>query len=642
MPGWAVVRLLGLGRDRLERLVLAIAVGRVLLAAVAMLATATVGPWGVRSYAAAGMAAGLAAWWRADGASPAGRSAWAAAAAAALAALGLVFAVAGRNGLPAADGTLLFHGVDATNDPLVYLSIARQFIESGLPLAYPFTGGASTTSTYLPYGVMAGLSAVGNSLPDVVFRLAPSIDAVAFALGAVALVRRLGGGSGAAALAGVLTVAGGEPSYWLGLLRSLGIDVSAVDAFQFFGPYLFAFNPVTPAMGAALAAVLLMAGFSAADPARTRRAAIVAGLLVASLFETKVFVFAPMFVALLALAIWGAPAATRRPIRLAAGVAAGASLPLVAEKLFWASRFAGRDLTAFVACPGCVPRALVRATFGDGSVSFAEIEAFRIGQLADPALWPATLGGCVLVLAMALGARAFGLGELWQKAQAADPGAAAASRWLGLAAALGLGAALLITTRPHYLNGLQFAFVATAGLWPYVALAVARAAANRRVAVPLLVLGLAAPGAWQVWVGLGAAAPPSAAVPAVDLALMRGLRAEVPPGDVVLEPSVVAHPDFPSPVAWAAGRSVVLTLSSASRVLPEYEREERHRQVATVFGRGDRRQALRALRASGAGWLLVPKPLPLSFAPAPELEHVLANPAGDLYRLRDAAPAEPR
>ena len=49
------------------------------------------------------------------------------------------------------------------------------------------------------------------------------------------------------------------------------------------------------------------------------------------------------------------------------------------------------------------------------------------------------------------------------------PGDVVVHRWMGLAAALGLAAAMLFTTRPHYLNGAQFAWIATCGLWPFAA-----------------------------------------------------------------------------------------------------------------------------------------------------------------------------
>ncbi len=623
--------LLGLGRDRLERLVLALALGRVGLAVVSLAAVSSLGAAAIHAWALLGVAA----WWwtrrRARAPEPGPTSGLGLPVLVAVASsVVLVVAVVARGGLLDADGALVFHGRDATTDPLVYASLALQIHETGLPVAFPFTGGATTTTTYLPYGVMVGLHALGTPMLDVVMRLVPLVENLGLSLSAIALVRLLGAGRGAASLAAGLVVLGGDPSFWLRPLgAAFGLDVLALDTWSFFGPYLFAFNPVTPALQLTFAAFLLVGGLGPGD----RRAAVVAGLLVAFTFETKVFVWAPLLGALALLALRGAPAALAAGVRLAAGVAALASTPFVVEKLLWARALAGRDLTAFQACVGCVPRYLADAALGSHDLSFRSFGAFQAGRLADPGLLAVTVGSIALMGAVALGARAIALPELWRGARGADPGRAALHRWVGLTALLGLGAASVFTTRPHHLNGLQFAWIATGSLWPFAALVLARWLREGRWPGLFVAAALVLPGTLHVLGPLGLGAPPAQRVPPDEIALMAEIRARVPADAVVLEPSIGSRRDFPSPVTWLAGRSVRLSLLSAAKVLPEEELLRRRRELEAVFDAKGRATALAAIVESGAGWVYAPAAAPLRFDPSPALVEVVAGPAGTLYRV---------
>lgn len=635
-PGAALVGALGLGRDALERGVLAFALGRVLFGAVALAAVSTVGAVGIHLWSGLGALAWLIVRLRA-GRTAAGvrpRELALPLAVASLAAALLVVAVVARGGLPGPEGGLVFHGRDSTNDPLVYSAIALELFEGGLPLAYPFTGGASTTSTYLPYGTMVGLHAFGVPMLDVNLRVLPLAEAWVLGLTGVALVRRLGGGPGAAALGAGLVLLGGDPGAWLGPLASLvGREAQALDGWGLFGPYLLAFNPATSALQLAFAALLLLGGPAGAG----RRVAMVAGGLVAAAFETKLFVWAPLLGALVAVAWIRPPAALATRLRLASVVAAAASLPSLVEKALWADAFRGRDVTAFVACPGCLPRYLADASLGSRELGFEGFVAFSFAQLLEPRVIVETAAASVLLLVVALGARAFGVPVLWRGARADDGGRAAIHRVLGMAAALGLAGALTFTTAPHYLNGAQFAWLATVGLWPAAAIALARGAARRRLAACVGAALLMLPGTWRCLVDLGVAAPRQAFVPAAELALVEALRARSAPGELVLEPSMLANTDFPSPVTWLAGRPVALSLLSAVQILPEAELLARHRQLVAVFAGVDARAGRAAIAASGARWILAPALWPLRFDPGPGVEVVLRRPAGTLYRVRPGA-----
>jgi hypothetical protein len=358
---------------------------------------------------------------------------------------------------------------------------------------------------------------------------------------------------------------------------------------------------------------------------------------VAATLETKLFVWAPLFGGLVAVARARPPADLAAPLRRAAAVAAAASAPFLVEKLLWARALAGREATRFELCPGCLPRYLADASVGSGELAFRGFDAFTPGQLLDPGWWATTVLASLVTLGVALGARALAVPALARGAFAAgDPGAAAACRWLGLASLLGLGAAAVLTTAPHHLNGAQLAWIATVGLWPVVALALARARGGRRLAALVFVAALALPGTWYALVRLGLDAPPAARVSRAERDLLDVLRARSRPGDVILEPSTLLNPDFPSPVAWWSGRSPYLSLLSASQLLPEEALHRRFARIGTAFTASEPAVGLAAVAASGARWVYAPRAWPLRFDPGPALEVAARSEAGTLYRVTGA------
>ena len=306
-----------------------------------------------------------------------------AALAAAAAALLLVAAVVGRSGLADAGGTLRFLGRDSTDDPIVYAAAALRLLLSGLPLTHPFAAGAPATAQYVGLAGLAGLHAIsGVPMLDLAFRCLPAFDAIGAALAAVALARALGATpAGAGAAGGLLVLGGGAPYVvpWLG--AALGRAVQPLDSWAFFGPYLLAFNPIAAALGGLFAAFLLLA-----DPAaRTRTApAVCAGLLVASLFETKLFLFAPAFAGLAATALLRPPAELARPLRLATALALAGALPSLVEKALAARSAAGVGGIGFALCPGCLPRYLLNASLGSHDVSFEIFKTFRLAACSIP------------------------------------------------------------------------------------------------------------------------------------------------------------------------------------------------------------------------------------------------------------------
>src|SRR5690606_30963872 len=237
----------------------------------------------------------------------------------------LVVAVVARGGAADASGALVFYGRDSTHDPLLYLAVARALAEQGFPIVIPFAGGAPSAASYLPFGLLAGLHGAGGaSWLDLAFRIVPLVETVGVAATGACLVRALGGGARAAALAAFLLPLGSEASFLVdGAGALLGRAARPLDSWALFGPYLLAFNSIAPALQAGFAALVLLVRAPAGGP----RLAVVAGLLVASLFETKLFAWAPVTAALVAAAALRPPAAAARAARVAAAVAVAASLP---------------------------------------------------------------------------------------------------------------------------------------------------------------------------------------------------------------------------------------------------------------------------------------------------------------------------
>jgi hypothetical protein len=635
-PGVAVARGLELGRDPLARLVIGAAVGRLLFAAAALLATVSAGAPVLFAWLAVAGGASLAlAWrWRRQERSPADAEPLAvwlvpAAAASAAAAL-LVHAVVARSGLADARGDLLFYGRDSTNDPLVYAAMALRLAAEGLPLQLPFASGGPGPAPYASYAVLAGLWLTsGADVLDLAFRVVPLFDAVLASLAAVVLARALGGGPLAAGVAGVLLALGGDAGALLAPLGAgLGLSIQPLDSWALFGPYLAAFNPIAAATHTWLAACALVAGLRGGE----RAAPVVAGLLVAALFELKLFLWVPAVGALVLVAFARPPIRLARPLRRAALVALAGSLPSLADRALWVLRLHGRDETALQICVGCLPRYLADAAWGSHELSFASFRGFRTAHLLDPGVLVATVVAGLLVLPFALGARAFALPVLRAGCRN-ESGLGAALRLLGAAAGLGLGAAFAVVTTPHYLNGAQFAWAATFGLWPLAALQLERLWRARRRAACTSVAVLAFASTPHVLGPLGYGAPIWQRVGSTERELLAHLPVSDGPRKVVLEPSMLADTDRPSPVPWLTGHPVYLSLLSAVQSLPAAERERRFVQIARVFVERDRAAALEAIRESGVGWVYAPAPFPLRFEPGDALEVVARSPAGTLYRV---------
>ena len=624
-PGYALVVALGAGRDRLERFALAVACGRLLLAAVSLAACSASAPQLLVGWGALGAALGAHAWWRMRGANEREGAGGAVAVAIACAVL-LVFAVVGRSAL-SHDGALAFFGRDSANDPFVYGAYANALRERGLPLANPFAGGDLVPGSYVLFAALAGLSSMGGaSMLDLVFRVLPLLDTIALGVTAIALVRALGAPKLAWFLAPALTLLGGDPSPWLGSIgRLFGVAVQRLDSWSLFGPYLLAFNPIAAGLQTLFCAYLLLARGAAIR----RRDAILAGLLVGALIEIKLFLWAPAIAALFAVAVLWPPPATRIALLWSAAAAALVSLPSMLEKALSAQATSGRGDTGFALCIACFPRYLANAAWGNGDLSFA---IFRSGSAM---LTVHALIACVVIGALALGARALALGELVRGARSGAT--AIVYRQLAIGAALGFALAFGIATPPHHLNAAQFTWIATYGLWPLLAIAAARWLQTGRWLPIAVATMLFVPGSLDTLLRLGWGAPQTFTITRDERDLAVALQRMSAPEAVVFEPSMLASTDRPSWIPLLAGRPVELSLLSAVMSVPDAEREARFGRIATFFAGDDTSAALRALRASGAAFVFVPRGAEPRNNALDALEEVEANGAGRLLRVGDWA-----
>jgi hypothetical protein len=630
-PGLAAATAFDLGRDRLERAVLGLAIGRVLLALATLAATSAGAGRALAVWAALGLGAGAWAVARSRRSlAPTRNGVGSALAVAAGCAILLVHAVVFRSALDHA-GALVFFGRDSANDPFVYGAHALALRDRGLPLANPFAGGAAVTGSYVPFAVLAGLSAIGAApMIDLVYRVVPLVECVSLMATAIALVRALGAPRSAAWLAPLALLAGDPSPIITALARLVGAPVHAIDSFALFGPYLLAVNPITPALQTLFCAWILFA-----RPPR-RAEALVAGLLVAALFEIKLFLWAPAIAGLVAIALVRPPAASRAGLRTAAFAALTGSLPSLLDKLRFAAGAAARDDTGFSLCAGCLPRYLARAAWGDGELSFA---IFRAGTVLSLRALAIGALAAVAIAAIALGARALALPGLMRGLRGGSR--AVVSRWLLTAGAVGLALAMTVGAPPHYLNAAQFAWVAVFGLAPLLAIACAEwIAAGRWLPLALATL-LAVPGAGDAILRLGAGAPQRFAISAAERELCTELARRSASNDVVFEPSMIRDTDVPSPIPLLAGRPVYLSLLSAVSNLPPEERDARFARLAAFFAGTDPAAARRALAESRAAFVFAPAASPASGAASAELVPIFENAAGRLYRVPTSASLPP-
>jgi hypothetical protein len=656
-PGACLARGLGPFESLLERAVIALAVGRLLLVAATLLAATT----GLATWLPLWPAFGVALWvilaglrrWRRAAAEPGSpalrarlREGGAEAAAVGLVALAaalLAWSVAARSGLAQPGGEIAFFGRHTTSDPLVYAGTAVRLLEAGLPTDAPWAAGLPLAGQLGFLGWLAGLVAVGPlDLLDATFRVRPALDVLGLAVSALALARALGASlPGATAAALVLLLGGDLSPHAHRLLAMLGVTALPLEVWGFGQSFVLALNPIAPGLQTLFAAALLLArpGRGGAGASEERRRALAAGLLVASCFEMKAFLWPPFALGLAAAAL--RPSAAT-PIRVAAAGAWGAALPVVAARLLWPSGGgAWAELTP-AACIGCFPRFVWEWAFGSHRAPHALFEGAGLATLTDPRAWTAGLAAMAFYAAVHVGARSFALPDL--VACARGRGAAGASGGpppaiadvayaFGFAALAGLLLAFAVTTPPHPVNAAQFAWSASFALVPALGLPLGRWIAGRAW-VRLAGFALLALPAGLLWIaGQGLLAPVFLRVSQDEQILMRALRQHSSPRHVVLDPTPLIDGSRVSPVGWLARRPLLLSLEGMALYLSPSERARRRGLLEAVFAPAPASGALAALRESGARFVFAPAARPLAADVARTLDLVQANAAGAVYRV---------
>ena len=461
-PGFALAVTLDAGRDPLERFALSLAFGRLLLAAVSIAACTASAPALLVVWGLLGAAAGAFAGWRSHGRATRTGTERAVAVAIARAVL-LVVAVVGRSALPDGDGALAFLGRDCANDPFVYGAFALA-LRDAWPAARQSVRRRRSGAGFVRALRRARRPRVGSgaAIPDLVYRVLPLTETLALAVTAIAFVRALGAPRLAWLLAPALLLLGGDPSPWLAPLgRVLGFAVQRLDSWSLFGPYLLSINPIAAGMQTLLCAYLLWRS----RRGTRRRDAIAAGLLVGALVEIKLFLWAPAIAGCSASRCCGRLPVRGGSLRWSAGAAALASLPSLVEKLAWV----GRRAFATKRASGSVSAAY-RATSwtrrgerrSSPSRSSARVRprSRRAFCWHVPSSWRSP------------SARARSRSENCCVERAAAT--AIVYRQLAVGSLLGFTFAFAIGTPPHFLNAAQFAWIATFGLWPLLAIAMAR------------------------------------------------------------------------------------------------------------------------------------------------------------------------
>lgn len=648
IPGWALARALGLGRGFAERIALAIALGRLLLGAVTLAGaaagwSAAVPVWcalawiGATTWAARRLATGRSA--------PAGdleiprRHAWILAALVAVS-LVVTLAVVGRAGIAAPDGSLVFLGRHATADTLVYTAHGAQAAAWPLPFPNPFVEGALNRGHSLFFATLAGLAAATGLDPlDVGFRLRPALDLGALVVTAFALALRLGASAAGAGLGAFLVLVGGglsEPLFWIA--RALGTPLAELELWAFGTSFIAPFNPVAPGAQTAWCALLLLAGAVDAPRRRSSRtAAVVAGLLVASVFELKATLWVSLLPALVLVAARARPGSGRGAMRLAALVALLASLPLVLASPAVVPSEGDAASSALRFCFACFPRFAVGSAVQDPMALVRLFELFEPGDLLQPRFWIGSIGASALYLGLTLGTRLFAWPARIDAAEA--PGAAAAARTIGLGLAFGAAMTLLVDTPPHFVNAGQFAWAASLGAWPLLGVRLGRWIDARRFALAATVVALALPTglAWIATHGIGA--PEVDRVSVAEQAFAAAVARETPRDALVLEPSLLVTPTRTSVLAWLAERRLYASKAGMLAYLEPAERARRIARLERVYLSRDRAEAELALAETGAGWVVTSDGVGSALDGSAGLRRAFGNEAGTLWQVIAPRPA---
>lgn len=322
---------------------------------------------------------------------------------------------------------------------------------AGLPLQYAFL----PCMLGLLLASYAGAPALLVSLISV-----PVAGLFCVGVAALGLMEELGAARRARWLTACLIVLGGDLSFLLPASPHPLERFGRMFAFFSFSAQSLFYNPWM--FGVPLAFAVLLAGRRFLRQGG-RGEAVVAALLLAGLWQTKVFAA----LALAAAALLAGLLLRRPRLLLLASLAVAAGLP---QALAAGATGAGRDGAALLFSPFL----LVRAAAANNPSLAALSDSLGLAGLV-----PVFLIG-------ALGVRVVGVPRLLAEARADRTGF---HGWVGMLVALLVGLALAVRGNPTAVEGVQFLLLALTLLWLYAAPVLADLGTRRRAAAALLVVG---------------------------------------------------------------------------------------------------------------------------------------------------------
>ncbi len=371
---------------------------------------------------------------------------------------------------------------------------------------------------------------------------------------------------------------------------------------------LFASNPIVPALGLALGALLSLERHRSGEG---RGWLFMAALLALAVPFFKVFLGAHL---LLGLAV---AALLARPRSLGSVFVVGAPCALATLALVLGQ--GGETVHAVLAPLDLV--VVTRQSLGLGPLTGLALAAWGV-------LW-------VLV---SLGLRILGLGEAVRSLRSASLPAAALAVMALSAWPLGL---LFRVSAPDVLPGQKFvndaAYLVEQGgplLWIFTALFLVGFARTptRRIAAAVAVVALALPTTAQFL--LKKAQEPPDRLPAATVRAMDALRAASRPGDVVMQRPGGRYP--PAPVILI-GRRVPYERFTPylTQFATRTDLERRHEEVFRFFRTTDREEAFGIARRLGARFLCLYGGDRVRFVPGDGLVPLYEEPGARVYRLRE-------
>jgi hypothetical protein len=538
-----------------------------------------------------------------------------------------------------ADGGLTFYPLA---DSTLHVSIANELTHT-IPPQNPFLPGRALNYHYGMDLLAAMLASSGASTMDLTVRFVPLVFMSLVVSASFCCARRWLASETGAVLVALLVVLGEDLSFVPGLL----LHSNQMWAVYFFGMptsvSLYSLNPMLPALGFLVAALLCLERFFTTE--RTGWL-LAAALLAASLVEYKVFAAALLLLGLASTAaVYGLRFRRFAPLRACLAVVTAASPFFVAT---WSAN-SGHIATRLEPWP-YVPAAFVRMGFAE--TSFMRLTGdFYEGHFSTSSILVFLGLALPLYLLLTFGARVAGLGD-WARALLRPVPEAAFAFLLAALILIGIPLSLLFAITPagyppweYYNNAAWFLVLSKYLFWPFSVGAVWRWARTHqgRLVGTVLLIALSVPSTIQLIAQATAGSAPVLDPPSV--AMLEFLNKDARPGSVCWAQESVAE----WVLATTRCRALALDIYATSFLSPQEQADLRGRRE--VFwaewerpetGSGTRRAMVDALSPLSVDYIVARVLTGRSASEAPDggpgsaLEIAFHNEAFNVYRVRRA------